>query len=984
MSQIRKLLQGSQIPKFQKGNKFYKNGLYVGEGEELYKQLANYLTTHADADTRPFVNDFLYQYSKGEYTPHTNGNYSNYVPTDEDEGWTEDGTKVGKTAGAVFNTKKHNYYRFNALLNGFNYVAPKKEAETPKTKSAFDTSAITLNYNDDPNKKGHRIWSTGSADNQRAIQRVTDALAGLKDPDNSDYTFDDTLKAAYQIAVNSGMTPEEYAQAIWDRLRDNNWTGYKNPENDNDLDWLKALGIGIGPYEAPASSAPASAASSASTATEGNLEQTPPQIQNHENETPAGEGEGQVVQPKPIETAVSTPTYRIEYKLEQSAPDSEGWVTYTIPSVGEYQYNINNNIATGRPGDQARAERKADKELSFIAKPVSETPLVYNGINYPIVREKDTDNYYALQDNMRIKLDQDFVTKWLEGKLAEQDYAKLQSRTGKYTQFVDSNGERVNWLVNFFKNVWAGAKTGVEQYKDNLEKNKPKETREEFKARREQEKKSRQYAAGKERKKNGGKVDVFTAKYGTKITKAQDGLALYRDALRKDGVSEEDFWTFLNSEGFKPDSRTPEQVSGDLWLYHKWRAENGWNPDYINDLTSVASKNAYKADNSLFGEQKIYDPEVEETLPIGIKSIAEQQTGNVGASNLNATTKGSTDFNEIAPETKGGGDPVNPYPFLADLGNGIFDTTRFIGTALGSKMKRDEIIRNAKNNIIKPATPTFHGMSTDTPVEDAQLNYLQSLVGNVNHANISDSAVVNALNNYDWSNLLPQLNQVYRQKAQRAKETETYNIGVHDKQSQVDAEAENNLRAQQRAANQIVSDAKQAHITEFTTSLQNMNLQEQTKYNKALDLYNQYGKNQAMSDAMTQYQKGIDNLFIKYKVEEAYKVADDASKYLDMEDWYNRSPNAKKYRDAMKVELEGLSQTRDTAFSKAAVDYGIPYRYRWLADYYKSGGTISTKTRNRYKNEPWEDIWINSNKSAHAAVAKLNDNIIRIFLKTLK
>lgn len=108
--------------------------------------------------------------------------------------------------------------------------------EAPKIKSAFDTSEIILNYNDDPKKKGHRIWSTGHADNQRAIQRVTDALTGLKDPDNSDYTFNDSLKAAYQIAANSGMTPEEYAQAVWGRLQDNNWTGYKNPENDNDLD----------------------------------------------------------------------------------------------------------------------------------------------------------------------------------------------------------------------------------------------------------------------------------------------------------------------------------------------------------------------------------------------------------------------------------------------------------------------------------------------------------------------------------------------------------------------------------------------------------------------------------------------------------------------------------------------------------------------------------------------------------------------------
>lgn len=56
--------------------------------------------------------------------------------------------------------------------------------------------------------------------------------------------------------------------------------------------------------------------------------------------------------------------------------------------------------------------------------------------------------------------------------------------------------------------------------------------------------------------------------------------------------------------------------------------------------------------------------------------------------------------------------------------------------------------------------------------------------------------------------------------------------------------------------------------------------------------------------------------------------------------------------------------------------YGVPSR--------KSGGSLTVKQRNRYKNEPSEDIWINQNKATHKLVAKLNDNIIKTFLKTLK
>ncbi len=67
-----------------------------------------------------------------------------------------------------------------------------------------------------------------------------------------------------------------------------------------------------------------------------------------------------------------------------------------------------------------------------------------------------------------------------------------------------------------------------------MEKNKPKETREQFKARREREKKLRQYAAGKkresEKKENGGlidfnKVNTLVARNGG-IIKADSGVKL--------------------------------------------------------------------------------------------------------------------------------------------------------------------------------------------------------------------------------------------------------------------------------------------------------------------------------------------------------------------------------------------------------------------------------------------------------------------------
>ena len=48
----------------------------------------------------------------------------------------------------------------------------------------------------------------------------------------------------------------------------------------------------------------------------------------------------------------------------------------------------------------------------------------------------------------------------------------------------------------------------------------------------------------------------------------------------------------------------------------------------------------------------------------------------------------------------------------------------------------------------------------------------------------------------------------------------------------------------------------------------------------------------------------------------------------------------------------------------------------------KKGGRLRGNTR--YKNEPDEQVWIDSNKAVHAAVAKLQDNTIKLLLRALK
>lgn len=879
MGQVKKILTASAGTKdvtSSEGNNtqektyghIWVDGIDYGNSEDVYNAFAQHARSQS-LNQGEFYDQWLTALRNGEDVVFGNGNTVNMRPEDMSA------SRAGKRSGwtkfwdDTFDTRRNHFSDAIATARRFTFT-PK--VEKPVEKSAFDTSEIILNYNEDPKKKGHRIWSTGHADNQRAIQRVSDAIAGLNDPDASNYTFDDSLKAAYQIAKNSGMTPEEYAAAIWSRLQDNAWEGYKSPENDNDLDWLKAFGIGVGPYEAPASTAPASTTPSATPATEATSEQAPSHIQNHENETPAGEGEGQVVQPASVETAVDTPRHRTEYKFEQSAPDAEGWITYTIPSVGEYQYNTDNNIATGRKGDQPRAERKADRELIFVAKPVNDAPLIYNGIEYPIVQEKDSNEYYALQNNMRIKLNQDFVTKWLEGKLSEKDYSNLQGRTGRYTQYIDSNGDRVNWLINFFKNIGSGLKTGVEQYRDNFERNKPKETREQFKIRREQENSSRQYAAGRkresEKKENGGKID-------------------------------------------------------------------------FNKVNTLVAKNG----------------------------------GIIKAKN------GASDFGDPSIDT------TNAWKSIINTGLSAFD---YGSMAWGRKKMHDQMEQGIKDSLYRQVTPILQGINIATPIEDAAVaNYDKYVSRGLTTPLTSDVIKNNAMVQNMQSSALQGRDQAVRQQSAAALQRQMQNQQIVNQQAQIDANAENDFRARLSSMKYALAQNDASLTAQTAQSLQNLAREWRNKFGEQTQKLNQLGYNQALTDA-TDRQEALWNQAVSTQHADLWNEWQkaDHSKYTDFYDWATNTNG--KWNDTLadlykKIYTDPLAQKTLELYKQ----YNVSPEFSWIfrnreAVPKKDGGKITTKQRNRYKNEPSEDIWINQNKATHQLVAKLNDNIVKAFLKTLK
>lgn len=871
MSQVKKLQTGGNTPK-QYGH-LIVDGIDYGNSEELYNAFAR----HAKAqhiNQGEFYDQWLTALRNGQDVTFGNGNTVNLKPdamTDKRAGKRSNWTKFWDD---TFDTRRNHFSDAIATARGFTFTAT---PETPKQKSPFDTSEIILNYNDDPKKKGHRIWSVGHADNQRAIQRVSDAIAGLKDQDNSDYTFNDSLKAAYQIAVNSGMTPEEYAQAVWGRLQDNAWTGYKSPENDNDLDWLRAFGIGVGPYTAPEQpTAPATAtAAPAQTPTNDDKDKQIAELKAQLAALQGGQGSGDTQTQQTEKPQVVIYRSIPGTKVTATDPDADGWRTYNFTvTPGHYQYNTNVNVSTARPTEQPRTERTDDDRLSMIAKMIGENPLVYNNVTYPIVQEKDTDRYFALTNNGRLQLDQDFVTRWLENKLTEDDNKKMSLWAGQKAKTTNDKGEELNWLGK----IWARL--------------------------------------------NGPDAYVDTSKQAR-----QDRINAYK-ANQKTG--------------------SESQLARAKANYERSLAAGG---------SKDPAKNRYA--KAYFDLQK---------------QMQKKALGGIIKFEWGGTNWDSTPAWQSAIKTG-----------LAALDYGSM--------AWGRQKVHDQIERGLKESLYKKTTPRLQGITTATPIEDAAVDRYDQYVQRGLTTPLTSDNVTNTQNVLTLqANALQGRDQAVRQQSAAALQRQMQNQQIANQQAQIDAEAENDFRARLSGLRMNLAQNDASLTAQTAQSIQNLAREWRTRYEQQLGKYNQLQYNSEVTGATEAAEnnwKGI----LQRDYSDAWNEwtgfdNNTKAKYGNsITEWLQQSPY---WNDAMETAYAQNQKSLNDKILSSYRRYNLApelqwmYRRKYAVTNRKSGGTLTIKPRNRYKNEPSEDIWINQNKATHKLVAKLNDNVIKTFLKTLK
>ena len=230
--------------------------------------------------------------------------------------------------------------------------------------------------------------------------------------------------------------------------------------------------------------------------------------------------------------------------------------------------------------------------------------------------------------------------------------------------------------------------------------------------------------------------------------------------------------------------------------------------------------------------------------------------------------------------------------------------------------------------------------------------------------------------------ILSAKNNVYRQAAQREMQLNNADLEIGKQETLANHEIgkENNARRSGLHMNLAQVDAGLA--MQDAMSLANAIREERANTESQLEKAKQFAYNRAARDLDDRYEKAWNSrLGDKYS---EWMNLDSTTKdnYSDINDWLQRAEANKglwsTYENAWNEHQNSLNREREKLYMKYGLNPTAQMLYRQR--YLKKGGRVG---RNRYKNEPEEDVWINQNKAVHKAVAKLNDNIIKIFLKTL-
>lgn len=297
----------------------------------------------------------------------------------------------------------------------------------------------------------------------------------------------------------------------------------------------------------------------------------------------------------------------------------------------------------------------------------------------------------------------------------------------------------------------------------------------------------------------------------------------------------------------------------------------------------------------------------------------------------------------------------------------------------------DAMREGANATIIHKQSPRIVNAALDNSAYERQLqNIREERMSNPINST-SDQVLNNALKNQRDAQLYERENAVMTGINQN---TANYNAQLAEnmtRQNITDAEVENDYLTSVGAAKSAIGQIKAQENFLRGKNLSNLLTYGKYAINKDVEKLNTAGE-----FALSQSQLNEKKQFFIRNFSDLYSEynglpSDEKLKYQDLADYIQiKYPqrwleHQQEYED---LENRQINDVYSFKTKPTILPFAPPTFDPLAVQNSKKGGRLRGNTR--YKNEPDEQVWIDSNKAVHAAVAKLQDNTIKLLLRALK
>lgn len=196
------------------------------------------------------------------------------------------------------------------------------------------------------------------------------------------------------------------------------------------------------------------------------------------------------------------------------------------------------------------------------------------------------------------------------------------------------------------------------------------------------------------------------------------------------------------------------------------------------------------------------------------------------------------------------GDPnYNSAPAWQSLTNAGLGALDYGSMAWGRKKVHDQIEKGLWDSLYKRTTPRLQGITTATPIEDADVarydQYVQrGLTTPLTSDNVTNTQNVLTLQ----ANALQGREQAVRQQSAAALQRQMQNQQIANQQAQLDAESENDFRARLSGLRMNLAQNDASLTAQTAQSIQNLAREWRTRYDEQTGKYNQLAYNQEVAD----------------------------------------------------------------------------------------------------------------------------------------